>query len=230
MFKATDYCLSGPSLLPREASSGLAHDHWPSLGSGFELGLPVVLSHVVFAGVDPYRVAHDAVEYDVGDGVAAEPANCRNPKIASTDIDEELLAPSDTHPIADCKALNVMASRIRSRLSTRSILLIRLLNLTSFAVRGNRLGSGVNNLPIYGAFMQAWVPQRMVNNRAVLRYRTIVATDGEPLTFLGFDLRINLDSEALSLHGERKALAPVYRQGSLRWNVDTRGEGAFRLG
>ena len=36
-------------------------------------GLPVVLSHVVFAGVDPYRVVHDAVEDCVGDGVAAEP-------------------------------------------------------------------------------------------------------------------------------------------------------------
>ena len=33
----------------------------------------MVLSHVVFAGVDPDRVVHDAVEDRVGDGVAAEP-------------------------------------------------------------------------------------------------------------------------------------------------------------
>ena len=59
--------------MPREASGGLARDHWLPLGSGFEHGLPVVLSHVVFAGVDPYRVVHDAVEDCVGDGVAAEP-------------------------------------------------------------------------------------------------------------------------------------------------------------
>ena len=59
--------------MPREASGGLAQDHWLPLGSGFEHGLPVVLSHVVFAGVDPYRVVHDAVEDCVGDGVAAEP-------------------------------------------------------------------------------------------------------------------------------------------------------------
>ena len=28
-----------------------------------------------------------------------------------TDIDEEFLAPSDAYPLADCKALNVMATR-----------------------------------------------------------------------------------------------------------------------
>ena len=73
VFKATDYCLSGPSLLPGEVGGGLAQGRRPSLGSGVELGLPVVLSRVVFAGVDPYSVVHDAVGYGVGDGVAAEP-------------------------------------------------------------------------------------------------------------------------------------------------------------
>ena len=42
------------------------------LGSGFEHGLSVPLPHVELAGVDPYRVVHDAVEDGVGDGVAAE--------------------------------------------------------------------------------------------------------------------------------------------------------------
>lgn len=32
------------------------------------------LPHVELAGVDPYRVVHDAVEDGVGDGVAAETA------------------------------------------------------------------------------------------------------------------------------------------------------------
>ena len=36
-------------------------------------GLSVALSHVVFAGIIPDRVVHDAVEDRVGDGVAAEP-------------------------------------------------------------------------------------------------------------------------------------------------------------
>jgi hypothetical protein len=40
------------------------------LWSGFEHGLSVPLPHVELAGVDPYRVVHDAVE----DGVAAETA------------------------------------------------------------------------------------------------------------------------------------------------------------
>ncbi len=44
------------------------------LWSGFEHGLSVPLPHVEFAGVDPYRVVHDAVEDGVGDGVAAETA------------------------------------------------------------------------------------------------------------------------------------------------------------
>lgn len=38
--------------MPREAGGGLVQDHWLPLGSGFGHGLPVVLSHVVFAGVD----------------------------------------------------------------------------------------------------------------------------------------------------------------------------------
>ena len=41
------------------------------LWSGFEHGLSVPLPHVELAGVDPYRVVHDAVEDGVGDGVAA---------------------------------------------------------------------------------------------------------------------------------------------------------------
>ena len=44
------------------------------LWSGFEHGLSVPLPHVELAGVDPYRVVHDAVEDGVGDGVAAETA------------------------------------------------------------------------------------------------------------------------------------------------------------
>jgi len=32
----------------------------------------VALSHVVFAGIDPDRVVHDAVEDRVGDGVASK--------------------------------------------------------------------------------------------------------------------------------------------------------------
>ena len=42
------------------------------LGSGFEHGLSVPLPHIELAGVDSYRIVHDAVEDGVGDGVAAE--------------------------------------------------------------------------------------------------------------------------------------------------------------
>ena len=42
------------------------------LGSGFEHGLSVLLPHIELAGVDSYRIVHDAVEDGVGDGVAAE--------------------------------------------------------------------------------------------------------------------------------------------------------------
>ena len=41
-------------------------------GSVVNYGLPVSLSHVVFTGVDPDCVAHDAVEYGIDDGVAPE--------------------------------------------------------------------------------------------------------------------------------------------------------------
>lgn len=37
-----------------------------------EHGLSVALSHVVFAGINPDRVAHDTVEDRVGDGVASK--------------------------------------------------------------------------------------------------------------------------------------------------------------
>ena len=74
VFKATDYSPSRPPLLPKKASDGLSQGRWLPLWSGFEHGPPVPLPHVGLAGVDPYRVVHDAVEDGVGDGVAAETA------------------------------------------------------------------------------------------------------------------------------------------------------------
>lgn len=157
-------------------------------------------------------------------------AGCYHLEITLTDIDEEFPAPSDAYSLADYKALNVMASCVCGRLPTRSVIHVRRFDLTALAVRGDRLGSGVDDLPPYGAVAQARASEGMVDDRAAFRDRTIVAVDGEPLAFPGFDLCVNLDSEALRLHDVGKALAPVHRQGALSWKIDTRGKGERRLG
>ena len=59
--------------MPKKAGGGPFQGHW-FLRSGFKHGLPVPLPHVGLAGVDPYRVVHDAVEDGVDDGAAAEAA------------------------------------------------------------------------------------------------------------------------------------------------------------
>ena len=70
-FEAGGYCVWRPGLWCGEAGGGLVGGHRP-FGLVVERGLSVALSHVVFAGIDPDRVVHDAVEDRVGDGVASK--------------------------------------------------------------------------------------------------------------------------------------------------------------
>ena len=69
-FEAAGYCVWRPGLWCGEAGGGLVGGHRP-FGLVVERGLSVALSHVVFAGIDPDRVVHDAVEDRVGDCFAS---------------------------------------------------------------------------------------------------------------------------------------------------------------